>query len=62
MIGFTVQRVIHTITEGYEIDASDEKMNKQELVAKRSRFLYSGILEGIEFNRKIISKMIELLE
>jgi hypothetical protein len=62
MIGFTVQRVIHTITEGYEIDASDEQMNKQELVAKRSHYLYNGILEGIEFNRKIIDKMIKLLE
>jgi hypothetical protein len=62
MIGFTVQRVIHTITEGYDIDADDEHMAKEELVAKRSHFLYMGILEGTEFNRKIVNKMIKLLE
>jgi hypothetical protein len=62
MIGFTVQRVIHTITEGYDIDADDEHMNKEELIAKRSHFLYMGILEGTEFNKKIIDKMIKLLE
>ncbi|MBN2400945.1 MAG: motility associated factor glycosyltransferase family protein [Spirochaetes bacterium] len=62
MIGFTVQRVIHTITEGYEIDSEDDTISKEELVAKRSRFLYEGILEGTEFNRKIVDKMIKLLE
>jgi hypothetical protein len=62
MIGFTVQRVIHTITEGYEIDDNDENMNKEELIAKKSHFLYKGILEGTEFNIKIIDKMIKMLE
>jgi hypothetical protein len=62
MIGFTVQRVIHTITEGYEIDNNDEYISKEEIVAKKSHFLYKGILEGTEFNIKIINKMIKLLE
>ncbi len=62
MIGFTVQRVIHTITEGYEIDANDNRFGKEELTAKRSHFLYSGILEGSEFNMRILDKMIRLLD
>jgi hypothetical protein len=61
MIGFTVQRVIHTITEGYEIDANDSKSGKEELAAKRSHFLYKGILEGSLFNLRILDKMIKLL-
>jgi len=62
MIGFTVQRVIHTITEGYEIDDGDKHLSKEALVAKKSHFLYKGILEGSEFNMKILKKMISLLE
>jgi len=61
MIGFTVQRVIHTITEGYEIDGNDNKSGKEELAAKRSHFLYKGILEGSVFNLRILDKMIKLL-
>lgn len=61
MIGFTVQRVIHTITEGYDIDPGDEGLSEEELVAKKSHYLYKGILEGSEFNMKILKKMIILL-
>jgi hypothetical protein len=61
MIGFTIQRVIHTITEGYEVDSEDSTTPKEELVAKRSHFLYSGMLEGSDFNIKILNKMIMLL-
>ena len=62
MIGFTIQRVIHTITEGYEIDENDEKLSREELVAKKSHYLYKGILEGSEFNLRIINKIILLLK
>ncbi len=61
MIGFTVQRVIHTITEGYDIDSGDEELSEKELVAKKSQYLYKGILEGSEFNMKVLKKMISLL-
>ncbi|MDY6969943.1 MAG: 6-hydroxymethylpterin diphosphokinase MptE-like protein [Spirochaetota bacterium] len=61
MIGFTIQRVIHTITEGYNIDENDESIPEEELIAKRSNFLYRGFLEGTEFNIRIINKMINLL-
>ena len=62
MIGFTVQRVVHTITEGYEIDGDDSSLPEEARIAKRSGFLYSGLLEGTLFNRKILKKMANLLE
>jgi len=52
LISFSIQRVIHTITEGYELN-SDKKDN----AAERSLFLYSGLLEGALFNKKILGKM-----
>jgi hypothetical protein len=61
MIGFTIQRVIHTITEGYEIDPDDTELTEQQLTAKKSHFLYKGILEGTEFNYKKLNKMMKLL-
>ncbi len=62
MIGFTVQRVVHTITEGYEIDGDDSSLPEEARIAKRSGFLYRGLLEGTLFNRKILKKMVNLLE
>ena len=61
MISFTMQRVFHTITEGYEIDEDDHGLNNDELIAKRSRYLYQGLLEGAQFNRKILKKMTTIL-
>ncbi len=57
MISFTAQRVIHTITEGYDIDEEDQSLSDEERVAKRSHYLYMGLLEGAQFNRKIFRKM-----
>ncbi len=62
MIGFTIQRVIHTITEGYDIDGDDSSLPEEARIAKRSGFLYRGLLEGTLFNRKILKKVIDLLE
>jgi hypothetical protein len=62
MISFTVQRVLHTITEGYEIDEGDGHMGSEELVAKRSRYLYQGLLDGARFNGKILGKMAAILD
>ena len=61
-ISFSVQRVIHTITEGYEIDEKDKNLSEEELVAKRSQYLYRGLLDGAEFNKKLFGKMIMLLK
>ncbi|HDP80367.1 MAG TPA: DUF115 domain-containing protein [Spirochaetes bacterium] len=61
MIGFTVQRVIHTITEGYEIDEADGSLPEDMRVARRSLFLYRGLLEGSLFNRKVLSVMDAIL-
>jgi hypothetical protein len=62
MISFTIQRVIHTINEGYEIDEGDSALSDSELVAKRSSYLYKGLLEGARFNVRILKKMEEVLQ
>lgn len=56
MISFSIQRVIHTITEGYDIDGRDD-LN----AGKKSEYLYRGMLEGALFNRKVLRKMIHIL-
>lgn len=57
MISFTAQRVIHTITEGYEVDEGEDAVAEDERVAMRSRFLYLGFLEGSTFIRRVVEKM-----
>ncbi len=52
LISFSIQRVIHTITEGYEIED-----DKNDNAAGRSLFLYRGLIEGTLFNKKILGKM-----
>ncbi|PKL16583.1 MAG: hypothetical protein CVV49_15465, partial [Spirochaetae bacterium HGW-Spirochaetae-5] len=52
LISFSIQRVIHTITEGYELNSG-----KDDNAAERSVYLYRGLLEGTLFNRKILGKM-----
>ncbi len=61
MISITIQRVVHTITEGHEIDEGDRSLGDEALVAKRSRYLYHGLLEGARFNIKTLKKMSILL-
>lgn len=61
MISFTIQRVVHTITEGYEIDEKDQDCSGEELVAKRSLYLYRGMLDGARFNGRLLMKMSQLL-
>ena len=56
MISFSIQRVIHTITEGYDIEGPGE-LN----AGKRSEYLYRGFLEGANFNRKVMRKMESIL-
>jgi hypothetical protein len=62
MISITIQRVVHTITEGHEIDEGDRELGHDALVAKRSRYLYRGLLEGARFNIKTLKKMAAILD
>ncbi len=57
LISFSIQRVIHTITEGYELAPG-----KSDNAAERSLFLYNGLLEGAMFNKKILGKMKSMLD
>lgn len=61
MISITAQRVIHTINEGYDIDQADSKISNDELVAKRSHYLYRGLLEGAKQNKKSLGRMLRLI-
>jgi len=51
MISFSIQRVIHTITEGYDLE--DEKN-----AGERSRFMYAGLLDGVKYNMRVLGKML----
>ena len=62
MIGFTAQRAIHTITEGWETEEGEGKLGDEERVAQRSLYLYRGLHEGCVFNRKTLGKMRALLD
>jgi hypothetical protein len=57
MIGLTIQRVIHTITEGYALDDEDESLPEDQRIAKRSLFLYRGLYDGAVFVRRVLKKM-----
>ncbi len=61
MVGFTIQRVIHTITEGYELD-EDSNLSEHEKIAQRSLYFYRGLLDGSTFNRKMLQKMCLMLQ
>ncbi|HNX60054.1 MAG TPA: DUF115 domain-containing protein, partial [Spirochaetota bacterium] len=56
MVGLTVQKVIHTITEGYDPDDS-AAVSADHAVALRSRYLYSGLLEGCVFSIRILNRV-----
>ncbi|HEY1406256.1 MAG TPA: 6-hydroxymethylpterin diphosphokinase MptE-like protein [Spirochaetota bacterium] len=56
MVGLTVQRVIHTITEGYDA-GSDGAKSDDHAVALRSQYLYRGLLEGTLFSLRILNRM-----
>lgn len=60
MIGLTVQRVIHTITEGYDVD-DGKAVSKEHAVALRSLYLYRGLLEGASFALKSLDRIERIL-
>ncbi len=61
MISLTIQRVIHTINEGYRLEEGEEDLPEDEQVARRSNYLYRGLMEGALFNKKILSKLRSML-
>ena len=62
MIGMTIQRVIHTITEGHDAGGDGEEgLSEGERVARRSLYFYRGLLEGAEFNFRVLGKMRKIL-
>jgi len=61
MIGMTIQRVIHTITEGHETGEGEEGIPGEVRVARRSLYLYRGLLEGARFSAKVLVKMVDVL-
>lgn len=57
MIGLTVQKVIHTITEGYELQHEDSGKSTDLISAERSLFFYKGMNDGVFHNEKILKRM-----
>jgi len=45
--------------EGYEIDETIK--DEQEAIALRSKYLYTGLRDGLQFSKRIIENMIMLL-
>ncbi len=60
LVGLTIQHIIHTVTEGYEID--ETAAGEQEKVALKSLYLYKGMLEGVQYSTRVIKNMILLLK
>ncbi|MCP5495767.1 MAG: motility associated factor glycosyltransferase family protein [Leptospiraceae bacterium] len=57
MISSSLQRVILSITEGYDTNLTvEEKANKRLGIAKKSVLLYNGLLESTRLNRKLLKK------
>lgn len=51
MLSFAMQRVIHTITEGYETGSGPDN------AGTKSEFLYSGMLDSARFIARLLGKM-----
>jgi hypothetical protein len=55
-----MQKVIHTLTEGYE--SEDEKNKPENLkIAERSSFMYKAMEESLRFNLRLAEKMNTIL-
>lgn len=58
MISASLQRVILSITEGYDTSLTlEEKSNERLGIAKKSVLLYNGLLESTRLNRKLLKKV-----
>ncbi len=56
IVGLRVQRVIHTITEGYELEQG-QNPDDPAVIARRSLYLYKGLHDGTGFTKKVLEKM-----
>lgn len=57
MINISIQRIILTITEGYDVQLTlQEKSNPKLSIAQKSVLLYSGLLEGAFLMKKLMKK------
>ena len=60
IIGLSMQKVIHTLTEGYE--SEDDKHKPENLkIAERSVYMYRAMDESLKFNMRLAEKMKILL-
>ena len=60
IIGLSMQKVIHTLTEGYE--SEDDKHKPENLkIAERSALMYKAMEESLRFNMKLAEKMKTIL-
>ncbi|HQE58199.1 MAG TPA: DUF115 domain-containing protein [Spirochaetota bacterium] len=60
IIGLSMQKVIHTLTEGYE--SEDDKHKPENLkIAERSAFMYKAMEESLRFNLRLAEKMKTIL-
>ncbi|EQA44622.1 PF01973 family protein [Leptospira broomii serovar Hurstbridge str. 5399] len=58
-LGTSLQRVILSITEGYETDLTlEEKKNEQLAIAKKSVLLYEGLRSATQLNIRLLGKSI----
>ncbi|MCX7677699.1 MAG: DUF115 domain-containing protein [Spirochaetes bacterium] len=62
MIGLAIQKVVHTIMEGHDVEGEDSEMGNEEKIARRSLYLYKGLLEGAEFIGKTVAQMVAILQ
>ena len=56
IIGLSMQRTIHTVTEGYEND-NEKNLSDDMKVALKSHRMYGAMEESLRFNMKLASKM-----
>ncbi|XDD46749.1 motility associated factor glycosyltransferase family protein [Leptospira sp. WS39.C2] len=63
ILSLGIQRVILTITEGYDDQLSlEEKENAQLAVAKKSLLLYEGLYESVRSTKRMLTKSLYRLE
>jgi hypothetical protein len=59
IVGMSVQKTIHTIQEGYDLEENSDSSLSSSV--KRSKFLYSGLLDGAIFTERVLRKIRHIL-
>lgn len=63
ILSLGIQRIILTITEGYDDNLSvEEKENTQLGVAKKSLLLYEGLYESVRTTKRMLTKSLYRLQ